>query len=111
MINEPHCQWCGKPLKKATFVWWCRPEPRETDRPTSWLGYKYGIFYTRADCQKVVNQPVVSIHFGPNKTISWFSTWDGESYKGVYGELFFDTNMCAVKWANNYLKKHPELRR
>jgi hypothetical protein len=64
---------------------------------------------TIEDCQKLSNQPVVSVHgFGSNKPrewwkyISWFYTWDGESY--------LDEHFCARQSTDVERQQKPHLR-
>lgn len=91
--TQPHCRYCGKPIRKHTRTVWINggflpgndsdssrhvvvdPPPR-----------------TAADCERLTNWQVLSVRRSRGgDTISRFSEWDGESY----ADEFFCTGTCA----------------
>lgn len=73
--HRPHCRQCNKPIRKWT----------DTVYPAK------GDCRSKADCQKLTNQSVVSVSYWVDGSVMRFSTWDGESYDDPY----FCSGKCA----------------
>lgn len=99
------CIVCGASIRKRTVTWSIRlpraangviEEKLEGDIKRDAVSVT---LYTRnrprskADCQLLTNQPVVSVRRWPDGYIYQFSVWDGESYESQ----FFCSNRCAIK--------------
>jgi hypothetical protein len=92
MTSKPFCRWCGKPIAKKTFGhWFNSPLPQ-----------------SREDAQRRVNGQITKVNRWPStiddkqKAGKIFSanTWDGGSYRTVYG--FFCSSVCAGHYAENF---------
>jgi hypothetical protein len=89
----PLCRYCGKPIGKRTLALMCYATPPNTtyidrysgqERPIAVPRHVVGVFKTKADLQRVVNEAVVSIRKNDDGTIREASTWDGQSYVSEY---------------------------
>lgn len=91
--QPPLCRYCGKAIPKRTVALMCYAEPPRTEyldhrsgqmRPIAVSRHRVGVFRTKAELQKVVNEEVVSVRKHPDGTINFASTWDGQSYVSEY---------------------------
>lgn len=88
--TQPLCRYCGRKIAKSTTTIFC-------ERTSTWQP-KDDTPRTKADCERISNQPVVSVKYhhpvigyddsgepihGP-RFVNYFSTWDGESYQDGY---------------------------
>jgi hypothetical protein len=103
--KQPLCRACGKPIAKYTTTAYVVPELDERyHRNNSYSRYIYANppLVSKADCQRVSNQQVMSIkytidtdaHFEPipgSRHVHLFTEWDGESYT----DEFFCSGACA----------------
>lgn len=109
--TQPLCRNCGRRIRKRTALVRVKEKPSEYDRPDlGFSSYHYGVLHTKADCQRVSNQKVVSVDYheiwedDPSSaygdrtsrrgTVNTFTTWDGESYEDPY----FCTGTCAKEF-------------
>lgn len=94
--TQPFCRWCGKPLRKfVRTVYIEKPDSVIGEMTT---GYSRVIKTdtpptTKAECQKLTNQRVVSAKLR-HTAYPQFGEWDGESYEAVWD--FFHSNECAA---------------
>lgn len=107
--EQPLCRCCGRAIKKRTHAVYVRDDSKR-------LEHQAGVFSrylylsrdkfpeTKTDCQKLVNEQVVSVTYFHDRTISWFGTWDGESYIDEY----FCTGECAKKWGYLMAEAFPD---
>lgn len=103
------CRYCGGALRKRTEALFCYPEPPRTEAVDSYSGrvtklavprHRVGVFRTKAELQKVVNEVVVSVRrAGPDGAIDQASTWDG-----TYTDEFFCTAEHARLFAYVYAR-------
>ena len=85
-MSRPLCPVCGKQIPKLTTTVWCNldttsAQARQSD--SSWYRYLYlpERPRTKADCQRLSNQQVVSVSRALDPAfIDRFTEWDGESY-------------------------------
>lgn len=93
--EQPLCRWCAKLIKKHTMTVHIAKEPASHHGQSSFSRYVYPDVWpmTKADCQKLTNQNVVSVkrHHSDDGRISSFGEWDGESYD----DQFFCSGPCA----------------
>ena len=88
---QPSCLWCHKPIAKDTIR-------HNMTTPAQW-GQSFKQRFdampkTKADCQKLTNETVVSVEYQyetdnnydqtGRRVIHSYSTWDGESYKDQF---------------------------
>ena len=107
--TPPLCRCCGKAIAKHSMTVQLTLERADyqKDRPP-WSRYIVVEKFpsTKADCQKMTNEKVISVkrrqimggNFEPTGAsyIAEFSTWDGESYRDQY---FCNRTKCAVQYA------------
>lgn len=98
-MTQPLCRYCGKPIRKSTrhnYVVRAR-QPHMTDNAFARYVVCDELPQTKAECQKLVNEQVVSVkrHYQVDKGIASFGTWDGESYV----DKFFCNGDHARKFA------------
>ena len=103
--TQPLCRYCGKAIAKYTT--------------THFIDRKDQQLTSKADCQKLTNEKVVSVRYGPryqpdshlldyqHQDIVWaYSTWDGESYADEFfcnGTHAKDFGYAAARWENGRL--------
>lgn len=94
-MMRPLCHCCGKPIPKRTELVWVR-DPDSVQGGVS--KHVSGPLHSKTDCQRHVNQQVVSVSYMPRngeRRVSHFTTWDGESYV----DEFFCKGSCATQFA------------
>lgn len=94
--TQPLCRGCGKPIPKWTDHVWVRNPDSIQNRATS--RHVMGPLHSRDDCQRLVNERVVSVRYwgaGDNRHVSYFSVWDGESW----ADEFFCGGPCRDRLA------------
>lgn len=107
--TQPLCRCCGKKIAKWTtsaYLWNAGGSNKMADErlsrnvyiddPAAWPK-------TKADCQKISNQTVISIQRHGDGRVWVFAEWDGESYK----DGTFCTNNCAIDFAYGMAKNFP----
>lgn len=109
MKTAPLCRYCGGPIAKKTVSHFIETDPRYVHHPHQHLVNKGEEPRTKADCQRMVNQKVVSVRRSHEGTyIRYFSTWDGESYidpffcNGEHARLFGYSAARAGKATKSY---------
>lgn len=89
----PLCRYCASPIPKRTLRLWCHAVPPRTTTTDHYTGkvidihvprHVVGVFKTKAELQRVVNEAVVAIRKRADGTIEFASTWDGQSYADDY---------------------------
>ncbi len=103
---NPLCRYCGKPIAKRTDLHWVRDADSMTQGGVT--KYVLGPLYSKTDCQRHVNQQVVSVSYMPRKgerRVVSFTTWDGESYVDRY----FHNGTCARDFAYLIAHARPDL--
>jgi hypothetical protein len=100
VVGDRKCRQCNGNLKLATAMHHFGSSPVE-DQPR-----------TVEECQRLSNYPVISVSgYGAEKPrewwpfISWFETWDGESYV----DPDFCTKLCAEKYGRRAAQELPPL--
>lgn len=103
--TQPHCRWCGKPIRKHTVTVWL-------DTSKTWKGqdteYSRHLVVenrpeTKEECQKFTNKMIVSVRrYYDTKYIWRFNEWDGESYE----DAFFCTTACSSEMGYAAAKHH-----
>ncbi len=100
-IEMKRCVQCGEKLTPKTVHHHMSNQPSGDDHPR-----------TVEDCQRLSNQPVTSVHGYPiNRPeewwpyISWFETWDGESYR----DDTFCSDRCAAIYGRRAAAELPAL--
>ena len=82
--TQPLCRYCGKRIRKDPSWVYVRDEEPEEKFKSAIGRYVVASPTTRAECQALVNETVVSVRRGhTNETksrIYSFGVWDGESY-------------------------------
>lgn len=92
-MKQPHCRYCGAKLRKATTTIFFVEKlsdfhNRENARENYSTRYVVGHPTTKAEAQRLLNQPIVSVrhtsdpwaHKPEDVYVAQVSTWDGESY-------------------------------
>lgn len=91
--HPPLCRYCAGPIPKRTVALMCVAAPPRTtytdhrtgeERALAVHRHVVGVFKTKAELQRVVNEEVVSIRKNADGTINFASTWDGQSYVSEY---------------------------
>jgi hypothetical protein len=118
--TQPLCRWCGKRIRKDTDWVYCRDQEPEEKFRTAIGRYVVASPKTKAECQALVNETVVSVRRGHNSEtkdrIYSFGTWDGESYVDeffctgehakFFGDLAVRSGLCpGTKTYAEALKK------
>jgi hypothetical protein len=97
---RPLCVYCGKPIPKlTTTVWVGSASDKIKHQDSSWSRYVYPEEPLRsiAECRRLSNQQVISLHYGFGGTVSRFAEWDGQTYWCASQPCCSGT--CAVKFA------------
>jgi len=92
--TQPLCLWCGQGIKKKTHYFGFDSGSHHNSE--YWTVLTVARPQTKADCQRLTNETVVSLQYGPNlkkklpdgpdgeiryeQEIRSFTAWDGESY-------------------------------
>lgn len=100
--TQPHCRCCGKPIKKHVVTHYFGVS-RVAD--SDWSRNHAEEAKTKADAQRYINHPIVSIRKGYNGNVA-AGAWDGESYEG---DGIFDSQQCAAAFGRMAAKLYPEL--
>lgn len=82
--EQPFCKWCGKKIRKFT-------------ESTIFYHHK-GAPKTREEARRMTNRSIVSVRYSdyPERHVSNFSTWDGETYESAH---FCADTTCGVSYA------------
>ena len=98
---RPRCAYCDKPAPKLTTTVWLHSMSETTRQKNgNWYRHLYLDAPVRsiADCRRLSNQQVISVHYGMDKTISRFAEWDGE--------LFWQSSdpCCSITCARKFAR-------
>ncbi len=114
--HQPHCRWCDKKIRKSTDYHRRRTYPS--------MGAVDVPLYSKADCQRLTNQIVLSLRYrdaptkwndetgqseptGEPRQVTEFSTWDGKSYE----DDLFCSRLCAEFYGRHEAKLSGNLKR
>lgn len=107
--HPPLCRYCGKPIPKRTTTVHFEKTQQDVDKHPmmKWWRYVVGQPTNKAEAQRLVNEPIVSIrrHYADPNLIASVGIWDGESYV----DPFFCNGQHAKDFAYVIARDKPGL--